>query len=209
MNMKFIEPLIELPVLPASMLLALLAAWSVLAILGGTTFHGHHLSIDSDADISDAVSSMGSLTFRWLGLSEMPLIIWLSVFSLLWWTVSITLWKSVDMYFFSHPGLGWSTLLVARNLAITLPLTKLLTRPMRGWFISEELTSQSLVGQECEICSSEATPEYGQARFKTDGSPLLLNVRTDGSYLAKGDRVWITHYDAQRRAYIVSSTSAR
>ncbi|MCC6508489.1 MAG: hypothetical protein IT423_05240, partial [Pirellulaceae bacterium] len=86
-------------------------------------------------------------------------------------------------------------------------LTKLVTRPFRGWYVTEDLSTQSLIGQECEICSSEATPEYGQVRFKTDGAPLLLNVRTDGSYLAKGARVWITHYDATRRAYIVSPTS--
>jgi hypothetical protein len=79
---------------------------------------------------------------------------------------------------------------------------------MRGWFTSEKLTSKSLIGQECEISSHEASPEFGQVKFKTDGSPLLLNVRTDGPHLAKGERVWITHYDPARRVYIVSPTTS-
>lgn len=218
--MKFIEPLLELPVLPASFLLAMLMIWSVLAILGGADLHGHDVGIDHDLDIghdvdvghdgdlSDAVSGLGMVTLRWLNLSDMPVMIWLCIFSILWWTVSITLWKSVDTIFLTHPGIGWSSLLIVRNLAIALPLTKLATRPLRGWHVSEDLSSKSLIGQECEICSIEATPQYGQVRFKTDGAPLLLNVRTDGPHLAKGTKVWIAHFDAKTRTYIVSPTTS-
>lgn len=203
---KFIEPLLELPVLPASFLLAMLIVWSILSIFVGVGLHDHDLSLDHDADIGDALSGLGMVTLRWLNLSDMPVMIWLCIFAMLWWTTSITLWKSFDSMFFTHPGIGWSSLLIARNLAIALPLTKLATRPLRGWHVSEDLSSESLVGQECEICSAEATPEYGQVRFKTDGAPLLLNVRTDGPYLAKGAKVWITHFDAKNRTYIVSPT---
>lgn len=205
--MQFIEPLFELPVLPASLLLAMLVAWSVVAILGGTSIHGHHLDFDADGDISDAFSSMGLVTLRWLNLSDMPVMIWLCVFATLWWTISITLWKAVDTIFFTDPGIGWSSLLIVRNLAIALPFTKLATRPFRGWYVTEDLSSHSLVGKECEICSIVATPEYGQVRFKTDGAPLLLNVRTDGPHLAKGTKVWIAHFDEKTRTYIVSPTT--
>jgi Protein of unknown function (DUF1449) len=208
--MKLWEPLLAAPVLPATVLLALLICWSLLAVVGGAVFHGHHLHLDAgdvDGDVTDMFTFLGSATFKWLGLGDMPLMIWLAVFSLLWWSISIVLWTAIDLRWFTGPGWFVSSGLIVRNLIISVLLTRLLTRPMRGWYVSEDFNSKSLIGQECEICSSEATPEYGQVRFKTDGAPLLLNVRTDGPHLAKGARVWITYYDAVHRAYIVSPTS--
>jgi hypothetical protein len=79
---------------------------------------------------------------------------------------------------------------------------------MIGWFAdSGSVDSKSLIGQEAEICSYDATPENGQAKFKTGASPLLLNVRTDVPRLEKGTRVWITHYDSVKRVYHVSPTT--
>lgn len=203
------EPLFAAPVLPATLLLMLVVFWSLLTIVGGTVLHGHHFHLDAhaDGDASDLFTSLGSFTLRWLNLSEMPLMIWLCIFSLLWWSISVLSFLTVDVPLLGQPGTLWSIVLVARNLVVAGLLTKLITRPLRGWTFSESISSQSLIGQECEICSLEATSEYGQVRFKTDGAPLLLNVRTDGPDLPKGTRVWITHYDAVRRAYIVSPTS--
>jgi hypothetical protein len=64
-----------------------------------------------------------------------------------------------------------------------------------------------LIGEEAEIWSYDATVSHGQARFKTDGAPLLLNVKTDGPTLVKGTKVWIAHYDETTRVYIVSATT--
>ena len=208
--MSLWETLLAWPVLPATVLLAMLMAWSLLAVMGGVVFHGTHLHFDADADgdLGDAFSSVGSFTLRWLNLSEMPFMIWLGAFALIWWSLSLLFWNLIDTRLFGSPGSILSLVLIIRNIVGAALLTKLVTRPFCGWYVSEDdLTSRSLIGQECEICSSEATTEYGQVRYKTDGSPLLLNVRTDGPELPKGTRVWITHYDAVRRAYIVSPTS--
>ncbi len=207
--MNLWEPLLAIPVLPATLLLMLVVFWSVLTLFGGAVLHGHHFHVDAhaDGDASDLFSSMGSVTMRWLNASEMPLMLWLCVFSLTWWSISISLFIALDAPWLGKPGTVLSIVLIVRNFVLAALVTKLLTRPFRGWTDSESLTSQSLIGQECEICSWEATTEYGQVRFKTDGAPLLLNVRTDGPDLPKGTRVWITHYDAARRAYIVSPTS--
>jgi hypothetical protein len=207
--MSLWEPLLTMPVLPATLLLAVVLAWSLIAVLGGALSHGHdaHWDWHAEGDASDLLSSIGSATLKWVHFGEMPLMIWLGLFSLLWWSVSILLLFVIDLPLFGAPGWLIGSLLMIRNLLATGYLTRLATRPLRGWYGSEGMTSQSLVGQECEICSYEATTEYGQVRFKTDGAPLLLNVRTDGPDLPKGTRVWITHYDTTRRAYIVSPTS--
>jgi len=119
---------------------------------------------------------------------------------------------TIDDRFLSEPNATphWlvTLLLIVRNLVIALPLTKFVTQPMRGWFQTGSFESKSLIGQEAEISSYDASPDNGQVKFKTEGAPLLLNVRTDGPHLAKGTRVWITHYDSVKRLYIVSPTTA-
>ena len=53
----------------------------------------------------------------------------------------------------------------------------------------------------------EATATFGQAKYSTGGAPLLLNIRTDGVHLAKGDVAIIVAYDTERRIYTVTSAS--
>ena len=223
--MELITSFFAGPILPATVLLLLMLGWSLLAVLGTVDLDmpGGDLDLDLDVDgdatsaapnaIGQAASStgpagnsVGVLALRWLNVREVPLVIWLGVFSLTWWTISAGAWWLVDKRFFESPGLLVSGILVIRNVALTLPITKWTTSPMTGWFVTERLSSSSIVGQECEISSLEASPEFGQVQYKTDGSPLLLNVRTDGPHLARGTRVWITHYDAKNRIYIVSPT---
>ena len=236
--MEFINTLFVGPVLPATMFLGLLLLWNLLAVLGTVDLHMPHGDIDlhlpTDAHIhadvpthadvpshtdvhldsssggigSGASDGLAVLMMKWLNLKEVPLVLWMGILAVTWWFISAMLWTVVDRRFLTEPGWLWSSILVVRNLAIAIPLTKLATRPMRGWFTTERISAHSLIGQECKISSSVASPEFGQVKFKTEGSPLLLNVRTDGPSLAQGTPVWITHYDAKRRLYIVSPTTA-
>ena len=209
--LDFLQSLIAGPVLPATLLLSMLLLWSLLTITLG-------IGIDLDSHAHGFFSSIGHITWdgvgsvtmfpmRWLNMRDIPLILWLSIFSLVWWTVSIGLFLAVDRTILGSPAWIISSLFVVRNLAISLPITKLCTQPMRGWFSTTHFESKSLIGEEAEISSYDATPENGQVKFKTDAAPLLLNVRTDGPHLVKGTRVWITHYDPKRRIYIVSATT--
>lgn len=141
---------------------------------------------------------------QWLNIREMPLMFWFSVFAVLWWIISAAWWLIVDRWLLESPGIFWSFLLMARNLICTLPCTKIATIPLKGWESSTHFDARSLIGKECEISSTEAGPAFGQVKFKTQGAPLLLDVRTDGPYLARGARVWITHYDEKKRIYQVS-----
>lgn len=210
--MELINNLFVGPVLPATCLLGLMVAWSLLAILGTVDFDmpGGDVDLDLDVDIDSpsglAADGLSVLVLRWLNLKDIPLVLWVGVLAITWWLFSACLWTLVDSRFFDPPGWGWSSLLVIKNLAISIPVTRLLTMPMKKWFVTERLSASSLVGKECEIASLEASPEFGQVKFKTEGAPLLLNVRTDGPHLARGEQVWITHYDAKRRLYIVSPT---
>jgi hypothetical protein len=172
--------------------------------------------IEPNFDLDSKLAASGNgvtegaslLVLRWLNVKDIPLVLWLGSFAVIWWFLSASLWTAIDARFLSvSPGWLWSSLLVVRNLGLAIPLTKLVTQPMKGWFKMERLDAQSLIGKECQISSSEATPEFGQVKFKTRGAPLLLNIRTDGPHLPKGTNVWITHYDTKRRVYIVSPTT--
>ncbi len=211
--MELLTSLFSGPVLPATLFLGLLVVWNLLAMLGTIDLDmpGSDVDVDLDVDLdgggAGASDGLAVLMMKWLNLKEIPLVLWMGALAVIWWFCSATLWSLIDSRFFAEPGWLWSSVLVARNLAIAIPLTKLATSPMKGWFVTERLSAMSLIGQECQISSSVASPEFGQVRFKTDGAPLLLNVRTDGPSLAQGTPVWITHYDAKRRIYLVSPTT--
>ena len=71
---------------------------------------------------------------------------------------------------------------------------------------SPSYDTRTLIGATCEISTTEATPDFGQAKFRTNASPLLLNVRTDGPHFAKGDEVRIIGFvDREKRIYKVTN----
>ncbi len=212
--MEIINNLLIGPVLPATMFLGFMVLWSSLALIGAVDLDvpgsevDVNLDLDLDAGGGGPSDGLALLMVKWLNLKEVPLVLWMGALAVIWWFISASLWSAIDSRFFTNPGWVWSTLLVVKNLAVAVPLTKLVTHPMKGWFVVERLDSQSLIGKECQISSTVASTEFGQVKFKTEGSPLLLNVRTDGPSLAQGTHVWITHYDPKQRVYIVSPTTA-
>ena len=211
--MDLFNSFIAAPVLPATCLLAVMIGWSLLAMLGTVDLElpGGDIDLDVDLDIDGshgvhAADGLGVLALKWLNIRDVPLVLWMAVLAVFWWVLSASTWILIDSKFIAEPGWIWSSLLIVKNLALAVPLTKLATSPMKHWFVTEQLNAHNLVGQECEISSLEASPSFGQVKYRTEGAPLLLNVRTDGAHLAKGTKVWITHYDAARRQYIVSPT---
>jgi hypothetical protein len=213
---ELIQPLLASPVLPATILLLMVVSWSLFTIAigfgidlqGHFPFHFHNPFHGLFHGLDDAVGAVVLAPTKWLNLRSVPFMLWLGVFAIAWWSVSLIWWLSLDDWFTPNPSSLVTLGLISRNLVCTLPLVKLATQPMQGWFnTTNQLHSKSLIGQEAEISSYDATPVNGQAKYKTGAAPLLLNVRTDGPHLPKGTRVWITHYDAKKHIYLVSPTT--
>jgi hypothetical protein len=223
------------PVLPATVAVAIALIWSLLTTLGaatssgwfGSSSTGHidtDLGLDGPTEFEWNVGSTASAgvqevtrhwfignsvaALRWLNLGGVPLVIWGTVFCIAWWFVSGFLWIGIDRSLFK-PNLLWSSLLAVKNLILAALLTKLITKPLKQSLTPDRITTRSLIGRECVISSTEATPDFGLVKFKTGGAPLLLNVRTDGPRLTRGTPVWIVHYDPVRRVYLVSPTSTQ
>lgn len=233
----FLERLFVGPVWPASIMVCLLLAYTLVALLGI-----FDLDLDVDADVSpdmdlggpdlggpdvggpdvsgpelggadasgpeiggDLLGGIGGMTVRWMNLDRLPLILWLSAFTVSFWAVSYFLWYGFDVRRYS-PTLVTSLLLTARNVVIATTVTKFVTEPLSRLFVPPPQYSPStLIGQHCTVSTSEVNESFGQAKFRTDAAPLLLNIRTDGEHLAKGTRVQIIAFDADRRLYKVTA----
>lgn len=224
------------PVWPASILVCLLIAYTLLALIGLVDFGfdvpdvdmdvdpGLDLDVDLGADAggidlsgaspdvdtgthinADILEGLGAATVRWTNFGRVPIVLWGGIFSVAFWSVSYFLWHTFDSQRYAPPELLSSALLSIRNLVIATGITKGMTQPILGQFVAPPSYDQSkLLGATCEICTSEATPDFGQAKFRTNASPLLLNVRTDGSHIPKGTEVRIIGFDKEKRIYKVT-----
>ena len=150
------------------------------------------------------LTGIAATTLRWTNFGRVPLVIWMGVFTVSFWMVSYWLWHSFDSPRYA-PTLLPSALLAIRNFVIAVVVTKFVTRPVVGKFQPPPgYNKDRLLGATCEISSITATPRYGQARFRTDAAPLLLNVRTDGAKIPKGTEVRIIDFDPDKRIYTVT-----
>lgn len=158
----------------------------------------------SQLDGSDLLHGVGAATIRWTNFGRVPVVIWGGIFAVVFWSVSYGLWHGFDSNRYQPTWLP-SILLSVRNFVIATAATKLATQPLLKYFLDPpKYDRRRLVGATCEICTVEATPEFGQAKFRTDASPLLLNVRTDGPHIPKGTEVRIVGFDKQQRIYKVT-----
>ncbi len=214
------------PLWPASILVCLLVLYTLIALIGLVDFGfdvpdldldvdpGVDLDVDLGVDAPDVdagahvnadfLGGIAGLTVRWTNFGRVPIVLWGGIFSVAFWAVSYYLWHTFDSRKYD-PVLLPSVLLSIRNLVIATGITKMITQPMLGQFTEPPSYDQhKLLGATCEICTTEATPEFGQAKFRTNASPLLLNVRTDGPHIPKGTEVRIIGFDKEKRIYKVT-----
>jgi hypothetical protein len=212
------------PVWPASILVGLLVVYTVLGLIGliDFGFDAPELDVDPglDADVPvevpgvelpdgaavdvDFLQGLGAATVRWTNFGRIPVVLWGGLFAVAFWSVSYGLWHTFDANRYDPTWLP-SILLTIRNVVIATGITKLVTQPMVGYFVAPPTYDyRRLLGATCEICTSEATSEFGQAKFRTNAAPLLLNVRTDGAHIPKGTEVRIIGFDKENRIYKVT-----
>lgn len=226
------ESLIELadrmfvgPVWPASILVCLMVGYTLLAVIGlidlgfdppdldldpgmdmDVSLEGVGLGAPDGADVSiDFLHGLGAGSIRATNFGRVPLVMWGGVFTVAFWSVSYGLWHTFEATLFSPPGWFSSSLLTLPNAVIAVAVTKCVTQPMLRYFVPPPKYGHGkLLGATCEICTIEATGEFGQAKFRTNAAPLLLNVRTDGPHIPKGTEVRIIGFDRDKRIYKVA-----
>ena len=193
------------PVLPASVLLALVSLYWVMVIAGavGADFLDWDLELDADADLG-SILGVGAVSVRFLNLGTMPIMIWMSVFALSFWSVALLLQSPAE-----DLTSEWDLVLeVGRNALISLVPTKLLTQPLRGKFDSDPPNPDKGMVGRTGVVASTVTPAGGQVEIQTGAAPLALNARTTEGEIAKGDRIVIVDYDSETRIFEVERYSA-
>lgn len=202
--LEYLTQCVTGPNLVATALLAFIAVYWLLVIVGGLGMDALDLDLDLDLDGSpDSVLGFGLTPVRFLNIGRVPMALWLSLFALSFWLISMILWfiRDHDLY---EGQWAYATLWTVRNAALACLATKGLTEPLKRYFVAnEDYSAEELVGKSCRISTQEATSEYGQARFTTDAAPLILEVRTAGGRIPKGEEVQIVDYDAEKRVYLI------
>ena len=201
----FFDACVTGPVLPASVLLALVCAYWLMVIAGavGADFLDWDLDLDADADL-DSVLGVGAVSFRFLNLGTVPIMVWMSAFALSFWSVAVLLQSPVE-----DLASGWDVaLVVGRNALISLVPTKLLTQPLRGKFDAEPPNPDKGMVGRTGVVASIVTTTGGQVEIETGSSPLALHARTTEGEIAKGDRIVIVDYDSETRIFEVERYSS-
>lgn len=195
--------------LPASVLLFMALCYWILAILVGLDFDLFDFDVDADLDAESGLHSLfglGFLVLRFFNIGRVPLMIWGSVFVVLYWLTSMLLDRLMDdpatreqmLYAVQH-GI--------RNFVVAMLATKFVTHPLRDKFEAREPNRpEDLIGRTCVVLTSEVTESFGQAEVQAEGAPLKLNVRTQVAALTKGDVAIIVGFDAEHNLYSIEPT---
>jgi hypothetical protein len=194
-----------------SLLLALVVCYWLLVILGAMDFDTDipdaDLNVDSDGHHAHHGMSTGGVWLtagRFLGFSQVPLVVWGSFMVLFLWFGSLVL----NQVWNPSQNTLQAFILILPNLIGSLIITKLVTIPVAKLFkamADSDTEAEVVIGRTGTVCSIEADETYGQLEITANGAPLLINVRTQGGTLAKGTRAKITAAGPDNAFYFIES----
>jgi hypothetical protein len=162
----------------------------------------------TEADGADGVldGSLPAIVTE-LGLRGVPLTVWLSIYVLIAWAVTLLGMRFVGGAATTLLGsFGAGALVTTIALVVAAVGTATLTRPMRRFFESPTAqTHKSLVGKVCTVTTLRVDGDFGQAEVEDGGAGLLVQVRCDDANdLTRGSRALIFDYDPEQGIFHVS-----
>jgi len=160
--------------------------------------HGLHKEVASGHGGNFVVQALS-----FLNVGQVPLTLVLSVLALCLWLGSM-----IANRYFTGGSVALATAALIPNFIVAVIATRYITLPFRPLFRAitrERNENLSVIGQRCTVITSEATPEFGQAEIKTEGAPLLLNVRTlNDEILSRGETAVVVRADNDRSLYFIT-----
>ena len=195
----FVESCFAWPTLPVTILLVLICVYWLLVMVGAADMELFDFDLELDVDADSSILDVGFVPLRFLNLGNVPTMLWLSIFAIAAWAVSITMDGSTKL---ESPGDVLQALALSGGIAVLA--TKVLTQPLRGRFGHVEPNrAKEIIGHTCVITTSEASPTFGEAQYATEGAPLQLTVRTVEETLAKGEVAEIFDFAPEENIYYV------
>ena len=162
-----------------------------------------------DADVS-TLSSTGFFTGLMLkfGLYGVPLIIILSLISLIGWLLSYLYTSFLHQYFDSgvlYYLFGTGALIFV--LVVSMWLTGIIISPIRKNIAKiPKRNSSNNVGKIAVVRTLSVTDKHGEAELNDGGAGLILKIRSDSNdgLLKQGDRVVLVEYLDEANTYRVA-----
>ena len=206
---ELLQAAIAPPNLVATGLLVFALLYWLTVIVGLLDMKAVDLSIDDHGHFHhDGPGPHDGLGTGWLNgalaffnLGRIPLMVFLSFVFLPLWVGSI-----LANYYTGNTSwlLGLAFLLPL--LIASLFVAKFLTLPFVKLFTAMEKDHDAgavVIGKVCTVLLPATASQLGQASVPADGAPLVLNVRSTGVPLAKGETALVIAFDAARRCYLV------
>lgn len=163
--------------------------------LGGDDPTAHH----SDGDIG----FFSSLLMRF-GLQGVPLLIILTLFSVMGWVLSYLNLALLSQFFNGTILTLIATATLIPLAIVSLALTGLIVAPIRKRLAQTPTTSQNtLIGQLATVRTLSVDNEHGEAVVSDGGAGLILKVRAFGETFRQGDSVILVEYLSDSNAYRV------
>lgn len=181
-----------------TVILGLVLLYWITVIIGVINFD--LLDFDFDVDMDSEVFQ-GILVF--LNLREIPFMVVFSISSLVFWILSMMLYR-----FPIEPGGLINGLILIPTLIVSLLITKVVTNPLKKLFkrdYEEGIAQEGVVGQLVTLVSSIKDGRLGQAKIERDGVYLLINVKAEKEEetFDKNEVAYIYRKDDDKNIYFI------
>jgi hypothetical protein len=195
-------------ILPSALLAFVLLYWFTV-IIGLLDLDMFHFEFSKEIHIDKHIPLETGGSADWLhsalsffNLGKVPFMVFMSFLVLPFWTTGIL----TNYYLHFLPGFMHFLLLIPA-LFVSLFLAKIFTAPFVKMFAAlekEHESSVTIIGRVCTIMLPASPTDLGQAAVKTEGAPLVLNVKSSRNCtLKKGDTGLVIDYNPEKKYYLV------
>jgi len=192
--------------------LVVVAGYWLIALIG--LFDLDLFSVDADVDIDVDVETgdigivAGILTT--LGLNGVPITLVISFLILNGWFICYFSVLFVPEFpaLVSILQLIINITLLILSFAISIPVTSMMIRPLRGIFrrLHQEPLRRSLIGSSCRVRSSRVDNSFGEAECIHYGASIIIKIRSIGEKIfATDELVCILEHQENDDTFVVVS----
>lgn len=200
---SFLDAAVAFPTAVFTTLLAVVAFYWVLALLGLVDFDSGETDVDVDPDLSSLAGLMTAF-----GLQGVPFSIVLSLLVLLSWTLTCmgAMWL-LALLPGSVPVYVGGSLLALASVSLAVPIAARIVKPLRGLFVTHAaISNASLVGQNCKVLTQTVDEKSGRAEVLQRGANLNIRVWAHTpNPLARGSTARIVAYEEATARYRIEA----
>lgn len=189
-------------IIPTALLIFVMVYW-IVVIFGAIDMDSIDIDVDMDTDVDGEISvSWLNHVLAFFNLGQVPFMFFLTFLIVPLWAMSV-----MTNYYLDNQSFVLSLILFIPIFIVSAFVAKFATQPFThlfGHLDNQFDRGERLIGKICTLITTASNIKAGQARIKTSGAPLLLNVITDdGINLLSGDTAIVLEYLPDRNVYLI------